>query len=59
MSDTPRTDALLSFHDSSSWTNLMEHARQLERELNQAKNDCDGLMLTVQELRYKISTPKD
>ena len=66
MSDTPRTDHLATRRAYAigrgdlavCWKEMADHARQLERELNQARNDCDGLMLTVQELRHKISTLK-
>jgi hypothetical protein len=38
-SDTPRTDALI-FPNGCLSTHLLEHARQLERELNALKNKC-------------------
>ena len=38
--DTPRTDALLKPNGALA-TNLLEHARQLERELSEAKKDAD------------------
>ena len=57
MTDTPRTDH--AFKGSHLWSGFIhEFCRCLERELNSARNDCDGLMLTVQELRQKIATVK-
>ena len=46
--DTPRTDALVLPHGTLS-TNLLEHARQLERELSKAIKDRDEARLA-----YKI-----
>ena len=41
MSATPRTDALLKNHSSSSWTELVVLATQLERELIAACEERD------------------
>ncbi len=61
MSDTPRTDDLVSLHDEAAawvertagYNSLLEHARQLERELEHALKAQDVLVARIARL-YEI-----
>jgi hypothetical protein len=44
--DTPRTDALMRPHGALA-TNILEHARQLERELAASKAEAERLRSTM------------
>ena len=53
MSDTPKTDAVMNMEESDPWeraTALLEHARQLERELNAVKALLEGAQERLAEL---------
>jgi predicted RNase H-like nuclease (RuvC/YqgF family) len=48
--NTPRTDALI-FPNGAFATNLLEHARQLERELNASKDDLESVRPALEAFR--------
>ena len=52
-SDTPRTDALMQ--GGCIATNIMEHARQLERELNEAQALNNKLIKELGATRASLS----
>jgi len=53
-SDTPRTDALMKPNGAMA-TNLLEHARQMERELNASKAEVARLRELLERLCDSVS----